>query len=330
MIQLTSRAGNFSSPRAAEPSTLPAARPSAALPAFVRTMRRSIPDLLSIACSFSSRQLGWGAAQSGPSGGAPGSRFAPRGYAICSMRRRQPNPQALFERMPIQEVCQRHVLRHKPGGVDEDAFIVALTAHFRASDELVDLGVKPIAREQAAFDHALELALQQVEFPAVDDDLVELRPAGGIELAARQRDEGAAGLEPGLAADHLARGGAADRDVGAAHDRLDRIHRYDRNAELVRPFLGERRPRLRPARGAADFLEPVHGGEATQRVGAHGADADQPEDFRIFGADPLAGDGGGRSAADGVAPVLVDDGDRLAASGIGQHDIARAAEAADG
>src|SRR6516225_1910266 len=36
-----------------------------------------------------------------------------------------------------------------------------------------------------------------------------------------------------------------------------------------------------------------------------------------------------RSAADGVAPVLVDDRNRLTAIGIGQRDIARAAEIAD-
>src|SRR5215470_510137 len=148
MIQPTSRAGNFSSPNAAEPSMPPAAKPSAALPALVRTMRRSIPDLL----------------------------LMPKLLSTKSMRRRQPNPQALFERTAVQEVCQRHVLRHKPGGVDEDALIIALAALFRAGHELVDFAVELPVREQAALDHALELALQHVEVPAVDDDLVELRP----------------------------------------------------------------------------------------------------------------------------------------------------------
>src|SRR5262252_10348782 len=134
MIQLTSRAGNFSCPRAPEPRTVPAAKPTTALPAFIRTMRRSIPKLL----------------------------LMPRSGSTESMRRRQPNPQPLLERMPIQEVCQRHILRHKPGGVDEDALIVTLAAHLRACDELVDLGIQPVAREQAAFDHAFELALQHV------------------------------------------------------------------------------------------------------------------------------------------------------------------------
>ena len=45
----------------------------------------------------------------------------------------------------------------------------------------------------------------------------------------------------------------------------------------------ERRPRLRPARGAADLVELVHGGEAAQRIGAHGADADQAEHPGAFG-----------------------------------------------
>src|SRR5262249_17755605 len=204
MIQLTSRAGNFSCPCAPEPRMVPAAKPTAALPAFIRTMRRSIPKLLLMPCSGSTE----------------------------SVRRRQPNSQALFERTSIQEVCQRHVLRHKASGVDEDALIVVLAALLRAGDELVDLGVELVARELSAFDHALELALQHVEFPTVDDDFIHLRPAGRVELPARQRDEGAAGLEPGLAAHHLARGGAADRDIGAAHDLLDRILGHDRNPKL--------------------------------------------------------------------------------------------------
>ena len=50
----------------------------------------------------------------------------------------------------------------------------------------------------------------------------------------------------------------------------------------------------------------------------------------MFRAHPFAGDGGGGRAADGVAPVLVDDGERLAALRLRQHDVARAAERAHG
>ena len=192
-----------------------------------------------------------------------------------------------------------------------------LPAFLRARNELVDLAMELRAREQAPFDHSLELALQHVEFPAVDDDLVHLRPAGGVELAARQRNEGAAGLEPGLAAHHLARGGAADGDIGAAHHLLDRVLGHDRDAERLRPLGRERRARLRPARGATDFLELVHGREAAQGIGAHRADADEPENYwrlRIERADPPAGDGRRRRAADRIAPMLIDDANRLAAT----------------
>jgi hypothetical protein len=54
-----------------------------------------------------------------------------------------------------------------------------------------------------------------------------------------------------------------------------------------------------------------------------------PRIFGRLGASHLQASVAGRCAADGVAPVLVDDRKRLAAIGIGQHDIARAAEVAD-
>ena len=84
----------------------------------------------------------------------------------------------------------------------------------------------------------------------------------------------------------------------------------------------------RPARGASDLLELVHGGEAAQRIGAHGADADEAEHLRILRPDPFAGDGGGSGAAGRIAPVLVDDRERLAGVRIGQRDIAGAVEPA--
>jgi hypothetical protein len=87
-------------------------------------------------------------------------------------------------------VRERDVLGNQAGGMDENSLVVAFPAFLCARHQLVDLRIEPLAREQARLDRALELALQHVEFPAVDDDLVHLRPAGGIEFAARQRNEG--------------------------------------------------------------------------------------------------------------------------------------------
>src|SRR5215472_16381310 len=175
----------------------PTQAPSAAPPAFTRKSRRSIRSLFAILMlPLMSRALA---------------------FAGCSIRPGQPNPESLFERPSIQEMCQRHVLRHEPGGVNQNALVVVLAAFLGSGNELVNLAVKLRARELALLDHALELALEHVEFPAVDHDLIDLRPTGGIKLAPRQRDEGRARLEPGLAANHLVRGRAAHRDVGAAH-----------------------------------------------------------------------------------------------------------------
>src|SRR3954451_13899667 len=312
MIQLMSRAGNFSSAVADEahgPRPPAADAPRTVRPALRRNPRRSTRELLLIPCSCRLRE--------------------PSRVTIRSVRRGQPDPEALLERIPIQEVCQCNVLRDKARGVDQDALIVALPALLRADDQLLDLRMELLAREQAAFDHPLEFALQHVELPAVDDNLVQLRPAGRIELAARQRDEGAARLEPGLAAHHLARRGAADGDVGVTHHLLDRILRDYWNPQRLRPLLRESSPRFGLARGAADLVEPVHGGQTPQGIRAHGADADEAEHLRIPGPDPFAGDGRSGGAADGIAPVLVDDRNRLAAARVRQHDVARAAEAAD-
>src|SRR6202171_4490483 len=161
MIQLTSRAGNFSCARANEPScpTLPAAvTPSAAFPALTRKSRRSIHELPLMLVLLSDQRC--------PACSRP------------SMRRRQPDPEAPVERIAIQEVCQRNVLRHKAGGMDQNPLVIALPTGLRARHQLVNFAVKLLAREQAGLDHAPELALQQVEFPTVDDDLVHLRPAG--------------------------------------------------------------------------------------------------------------------------------------------------------
>src|SRR6266540_4787764 len=119
-------------------------------------------------------------------------------------RRRQPDAAAFLERAAIEEMRQRDVLRDQAGGVDQDALVVALAALLLSGHHLVDLGMELLAREQAGLDRAPELALKHVELPAVDHDLVHLRPAGRIELAPRQRDEGAARLEPRLAAHDLA------------------------------------------------------------------------------------------------------------------------------
>src|SRR5712691_11472271 len=117
MIQLMSRAGNFSCAEA--PNGAPAAAAaSAPLPALIRRSRRSIRELLLMLM------------------------LPLRGRRAPSMRRRQPDPQALVERMTIQEVCQRHVLRHKPGGVDQNPLVVALPALLCAGDQLVDFAVK--------------------------------------------------------------------------------------------------------------------------------------------------------------------------------------------
>src|SRR6516164_5590230 len=236
MIQLMSRPGNFSCAAAGRGAMHAAApTPNAAPPAFSRNSRRSIRSLFAILMlPLMSRALA---------------------LASCSIRPGQPTPEPFFEGPSIQEMCQRHVLRHEPGGVNQNALVVALAAFLGSGNELVNLAVKLRARELALLDHAFELALEHVEFPAVDHDLVDLRPAGGIELAPRQRDEGRTRLEPGLAADHVVRGGATHRDVGAAHHLLDRVLGNHRNAERMRPFLREGRARLRPTRGAADFLE---------------------------------------------------------------------------
>src|SRR5215831_5646172 len=178
----------------------------------------------------------------------------------------QPCPETLVERISIQEVCQRDVLRDETGGVDQNSLVIALATLLLARYQLVDLAVELLARELARLDHPLELTLQHVEIPTVDDDLVHLRPARRIELAARQRDEGAAWLEPKLAAHHVARSGAADGDIGATHDLFDRILGHDCNPERLRPFPRKRRPRLGPTRGTTDFLEPVHAAKTAQRI----------------------------------------------------------------
>src|SRR6516164_3405303 len=203
MIQLMSRAGNLSCARAGRLNcaTLPAAAtPSAAPPA----LRKKHADR-SATCQ---------------SCGAPSA--GPR-CASCAACPGQPCSETLVERTSIQEVCQCDVLRHEARGVNQNPLVVALAALLLARYQLVDLAIKLFARELARLDHAPELTLQHVEVPTVDDDLVHLRPAGRIELAARQRDEGRARPDPWLAAHHVTGGGAAHGDIGAAHDLFDRI-----------------------------------------------------------------------------------------------------------
>src|SRR6476646_9274618 len=125
MIQLMSRAGNFSSALAedAHGARLPAAAtPIAVSPALRRKRRRSTRKLLLIPCSC------W--------------LSEPSRVTIRSVRRGQPDAEALLERISIQEVCQCDVLRHKPGGVDQDALIIALAALLPARNQLLDLRVK--------------------------------------------------------------------------------------------------------------------------------------------------------------------------------------------
>src|SRR5262245_23590491 len=189
MSQLMSRAGNFSCAAAGWSATRrPAQTPSAAPPAFTRKSRRLVCGLL-VMLTLLLVRASWSAVNGSGSG--------------------QPNPEPSFERTAIQEMCQRHVLRYESGGVNENPLFIALAPLLRAGDELVNFAVQLPARELALLDHALELALQHVEFPAVDHDLVQFRPASRVELAPRQRDEGRPRLEPGLAAHHVARRGAA-------------------------------------------------------------------------------------------------------------------------
>src|SRR5258705_12622140 len=155
MIQLMSRAGNFSCARAEEgncPTLAPAAAPSAAAPALPKKPRRSIRSLLMSPSSLLS--------------------LAGPGCARSSACLGQPHPQALVERSSIQEVCQRDILRYQAGGVDQNPLVIALPAFLLARNQLVDLALKIVARELSRLDHVLELPLQHVEVPAVDDDLV--------------------------------------------------------------------------------------------------------------------------------------------------------------
>src|SRR5437867_11214274 len=98
-----SRARNFSCASAEPRGTLaPAQRPNAAPLAFTRKSRRLVLSLSLISRSVE--------------------------FALSSIRPGQPNPKPSLERTLIQEVCQRHVLGHEPGGVNQNPFVVALTA----------------------------------------------------------------------------------------------------------------------------------------------------------------------------------------------------------
>src|SRR5262245_39110983 len=139
MSQLMSRDGNLSCARDEEPKAPAAVAPSAALPALTRKSRRSICQLSPMLGPVSSRAslvARMSEAKSGAPATWPGCRFAHPGYN--SMRRRQPDPEALVEGSTIQEVCQRHVLRHKAGCVDQDALVVALAPNLSARHQLVN------------------------------------------------------------------------------------------------------------------------------------------------------------------------------------------------
>src|SRR5262249_4682167 len=108
----------------------------------------------------------------------------------------QPRPETLVERISIQKVCQRDVLRDEASGMDQNSLVIALATLLLARYQVVDLAMELRARELARLDHPLELALQHVEVPTIDDDLVQLRPAGRIELAARDLADHPPPLQP--------------------------------------------------------------------------------------------------------------------------------------
>src|SRR5262245_53279829 len=279
---------------------------------------------------FSICNLGTGAAVVGVTRSSSKPRSVLRAQRLLRERRGQRNPQPLRERLLVDAPSDGDVVRDHPGGMDEDALVVALAARPEPGDHLADIGVQPFAIELAGFDHVAELAHGHVAVPVVDDRLVEMRPARRVHLAARQRDEGCPALYPGLAADDVGAGGAADGDIGIAHDLLDAVERSHRDAERLRPLRREGFAGLLAARGADDLVEAVEVPQAAQAILRHGADTDQAQPVRRLRPQPLERDHGGCRAADGVGPVLVHDGDRLPGAGIGQHDVARAVEPADG
>src|SRR5262245_61878323 len=124
MIQLISRAGNFSCATAGEASI------AAPAPAPARNSRRSISVLLLLMVALLSQ--------------------------ACSMGRRQPHSEALLQRTLIQKMCQRNVLRHQARGVDQDALVFALATSLSARNQFVDFRMQLLTREQVGLDHLLE------------------------------------------------------------------------------------------------------------------------------------------------------------------------------
>ena len=176
---------------------------------------------------------------------------------------------------------QRHVLRHQPGGMDEDALLARSRPCLRAGDHLLYLGMQLLARELPAVRPSPKSASSMLNSQLSITTLSIFDPAGGIELAPRQRDEEAAGLEPGFARHDFARGGAADRDVGAAHHLLD--------TSLARTAMpssattrGEGRAGFRPPRRAADLLEPYSSADSAARW-AHRPMPTRPSTFGARG-----------------------------------------------
>src|SRR5258705_9789880 len=113
--------------------------------------------------------------------------------------------------------------------MNQNTLVVALAAAFLTRNKFLDFAIELRARKQAGFDHLPEFFLKDIEFPAVDDDLVHLAPPRRIELAPRKRNEGGSRLDPRLAADDLTRSGAAYDDVGAAHNVFDRFLGHHRH-----------------------------------------------------------------------------------------------------
>src|SRR5262245_6509771 len=285
-----------------------------------RTVLKKVFPMFSI-CNFGTAVMGVTRSSSQPVS-------VLRAQRLLRECRGQRNSQSLRERLLVDAPGDGDVVRDHPGGVDEDASIVALAARLESRDHLANIGVQAPAVELAGLDHVAELAHGHVAVPVVDDRLVETRPARRVHLAASQRHEGRSPLHPGLAADDVGAGRAADGEVGVAHHLLDAVERTHRDAERLRPFRRECLARLLAARGADDLVEAVEMPQAAQAILPHGADADQAQPARRLRAQPFERDHGGCGAADGIGPVLVHDGGRWPGPGIGENVIAGAVEPA--
>ena len=140
-------------------------------------------------------------------------------------------------------------------------------------------------------------------------------------------------VQPGLSQGSrltISVGGPADGDVGAAHRLLRRRDGDHRDAELGRPFPGERPARLRPPGGAADSssksnIEDRHWREVTPIVPT----PTSPSTFESGLAIHLQARQAAAVAADRVCPVFIDDRQRHGCARIAEQDVARRLQRAD-